>query len=69
MHVPTVLTLIQTIVPLAVDALNFCSVLLLLFLKEVRVAKTKFAKISNKAEVKELAAASNWIYITRNRDY
>lgn len=67
MHVPTVLTLIQTIVPLAVNALNFCSVLLLPFLKEV--AKTKFAKISNKAEVKELAAASNWIYITRNSDY
>ena len=47
-----------SIVPFAVDTLgNFCSVAIS-FLKAI--AKTKFAKISNKAEVKELAA-SNWI--------
>ena len=40
--------------------LNFCSVAIT-FLKAI--AKTKFAKISNKAEVKELAA-SNWISTT-----
>ena len=39
---------------------NFCSVAIT-FLKAI--AKTKFAKISNKAEVKELAA-SNWISTT-----
>ena len=50
-----------SIVPFAVDTLgNFCSVAIT-FLKAI--AKTKFAKISNKAEVKELAA-SNWISTT-----
>ena len=49
---------IASIVPFAVDTLgNFCSVAIT-FLKAI--AKIKFAKISNKAEVKELAA-SNWI--------
>ena len=49
-----------SIVPFAVDTLgNFCSVAIT-FLKAI--AKTKFAKISNKAEVRELAA-SNWISI------
>ena len=48
-------------VPFAVDTLgNFCSVAIT-FLKAI--AKTKFAKLSNKAEVKELAA-SNWISTT-----
>ena len=50
-----------SIVPFAVDTLgNFCSVAIT-FLKAI--AKIKFAKISNKAEVKELAA-SNWISTT-----
>ena len=50
-----------SIVPFAVDTLgNFCSVAIT-FLKAI--AKTKFAKISNKAEVRELAA-SNWISTT-----
>ena len=48
-----------SIVPFAVRG-NFCSVAIT-FLKAI--AKTKFAKISNKAEVKELAA-SNWISTT-----
>ena len=51
----------STIVPFAVDTLgNFCSVAIT-FLKAV--AKIKFAKISNIAEVKE-HAASNWISTT-----
>ena len=59
-----------SIVSFAVDTLsNFCSVAIT-FLKAV--AKIKFAKISNIAEVKELAA-SNWISTTcrdnTNRDY
>ena len=50
-----------SIVPFAVDTLgNFCSVAIT-FLKAI--AKTKFAKISNKAEVRE-HAASNWISTT-----
>ena len=45
-----------SIVPFAVDTLgNFCSVAIT-FLKAV--AKTEFAKISNKAEVRELAASN-----------
>ena len=50
-----------SIVPFVLDTLgDFCSVYIT-FLKAI--AKTKFAKISNKAEVKELAA-SNWISTT-----
>ena len=51
----------STIVPFAVDTLgNFCSVAIT-FLKAV--AKIKFAKISNKQELKDLAA-SHWISTT-----
>ena len=50
-----------SIVPFAVDTLgNFCSVAITIL---KAVAKIKFAKISNIAKVKELAA-SNWISTT-----